>query len=44
MLNVFGKLTLENIKGDTKPINAGNSESIRIFPKGIKANFENGFY
>lgn len=43
-INVFGKLTLENIKGDTKPLfNAGNSESIRIFPKGIKANFEKGF-
>jgi len=37
------KLSLEKIAGDTKPLfNANNNESIKVFPKGIRANFEKG--
>jgi len=39
----LGKLSLEKIAGDTKPLfNANNKEAIRFFPKGIRANFEKG--
>jgi hypothetical protein len=39
----LGKLSLENIAGDTKPLfNSSNNETIKILPKGIRANFDKG--
>ncbi len=39
----LGKLSLEKIAGDTKPLfNANNKEVIRFFPKGIRVNFKEG--
>jgi len=42
-INCAPKLSLEKIKGDTKPLfNPSNKESIRIFSKGIKTKFNEG--
>ena len=42
-IHQLGKLSLEKIAGDTKPLfNSSNNESIKILPKGIRANFESG--
>lgn len=39
----LSKLSLKKIAGDTKPLfNSSNNESIKILPKGIRANFEKG--